>query len=111
MNALELMKEAARTYEERSKIYKSSYIKNGKVLEALFPDGFPQVKTEDDHNRMVLFCMLITKLVRYANNYSEPHIDSIHDLGVYCFMQEELDRTWHKKRDAEEAKIYKGSQQ
>ena len=58
---------------------------------ALFPNGIV-LKTPEDHNRFGVLTMIASKLNRYCNNFeSGGHADSIHDLGVYAFMLEELD--------------------
>jgi len=35
--------------------------------------------------------MIVAKLTRYAQNWPDTHIDSVHDMGVYAFMLESLD--------------------
>ena len=35
--------------------------------------------------------MIVTKLIRYCNQWSDKHQDSIHDLGVYSFILEDID--------------------
>jgi hypothetical protein len=39
--------------------------------------------------------MQVSKLIRYTQAWENRHIDSSHDMGVYCFIQEELDRAFH----------------
>lgn len=110
MKASECIEAALKTFKERAKVYGDSYTKHGEVMFSLFPNGI-ELLDEEDFNRFGILNMQVSKLVRYVNSWNERHIDSSHDLGVYCFMQEEFDRAWHKKRDAEEAKIYKGASQ
>ena len=91
MNAGERLKKAAETYAERNKVYGNTYKRHGQVAAALFPDGVT-LKTVDDHNRFGVLTLVIGKLTRYCTNFSTGgHADSIHDLGVYAFMLEELD--------------------
>lgn len=84
------MAQALETIKEKRKQYGDSYLKYGKVMMALFPNG---IKTydEEDFNRLGLLNMIVHKLVRYTNQWENKHQDSIHDLGVYAFMLEALD--------------------
>ena len=69
-------------------------------MKELFPNGVT-LKTEGDFNRWGTMNMIVAKITRYANAFeSGGHQDSIHDLGVYSFMQEELDE-FYKKEDTE----------
>lgn len=86
-----LMEDGLKTYSERRKIYGDSYIKHAKVMEAMFPDGV-NLKTEVDMARWSIINLIMVKLVRYAKEFDNPHQDSIHDSGVYCFVLEELDQ-------------------
>lgn len=86
----ELLKQAQMTFEERNKSYGSSYEKQGKVMTALYPDGIT-LKTEEDFNRFGVINMIISKICRYSNNFKDGHLDSVHDLGVYSFILQELD--------------------
>lgn len=91
----ELLKAAATTYAERRAVYGPSEIKFGQVMTALFPDGLT-CTTEADFIRLGLFVQIVSKLCRYSQSVqSSPHLDSIHDLGVYAFMLEHADRTHH----------------
>ena len=91
MNAGERLKKAAETYKERNKVYGNTYKRHGGVAAALFPNGVA-LRTAEDHNRFAALTLIIGKLTRYATNFEKGgHADSIHDLGVYAFMLEELD--------------------
>ena len=59
-------------------------------MKVLFPNGI-ELKTIDDFNRMGLLNMIVSKLIRYSNQWETKHKDSMHDLGVYCFMLESYD--------------------
>lgn len=86
----ERLKQAAKTYQERNKVYGDSYKTQGDVLDALFPEGMNI--THEDYNRIFMVNMIVSKLIRYCENFNDGgHQDSIHDLGVYAFMLEELD--------------------
>jgi hypothetical protein len=88
-----LMQSGASTYRARNKVYGDSYHRHGQVMKALYPQGV-ELKTIEDFNRFGIVNMLVSKITRYANDPSLGHIDSIHDMGVYSFMLEELDRTY-----------------
>ena len=91
MKADKRMQKAAKTYRQRNKVYGDNYKRHGAVMAALFPDGIA-LRTIEDHNRFGVLTMIVSKLGRYATNFEKGgHNDSIHDLGVYAFMLEELD--------------------
>lgn len=83
----QLLEEAMTTYRERNKVYGSSYHKHGEVMAALYPKGLTLV-TPHDFNLMGVLNMVVSKLCRLSQ--TPGHRDSIHDIGVYSFMYEEL---------------------
>lgn len=86
----EILRNNAKTYEERNKLYGDNYKKFGKVMEAIFPEGF-EISSAADHNRLGVFIQCLSKLMRYAENLDKGgHKDSAHDLSVYAAMLEEL---------------------
>lgn len=88
----DILDEAKATYHDRLKVYgDTAKHRHGEVMKALLPDGFT-VHSAIDHSRFSVLNMIVAKLVRYTNNLNEPHQDSIHDAGVYCFLLEELDQ-------------------
>ncbi len=87
---LDIMAQATATWAERDKIYGDSYKRHGNVMKALLPKGI-ELNSIDDFNRFGTLNMIVSKLVRYTQNWYEPHIDSIHDMGVYCFINQHLD--------------------
>lgn len=91
-----LINDALKTFVERRAIYGDSYIKHAKVMAEMFPDGI-DLKTEVDMARWSIFNLIMVKMVRYSKDFYNPHQDSIHDAGVYCFVQEELDQAQDKK--------------
>lgn len=84
----EIMREAIRTYEERNAVYGDSYTRFGHLMTLLFPKGL-KAETPEELNRLGLLVQIITKLVRFTNS-GLTHRDSIHDIGVYSFMMEEI---------------------
>lgn len=89
--AHDILREAAQTYEERSKVYGDNYIRVGKVMEAHFPDGL-LIKTADDWNRLHIFLLGVVKDTRYVTNWNVGgHQDSSRDKTVYSAMQEAID--------------------
>ena len=84
------LKQAVKTFEERGKSYGDSYNQYGEIMKVLFPNGV-KLETKEDFNRMGLLNMMVSKLVRYTNQWDKPHKDSVHDLGVYSFMLESYD--------------------
>lgn len=88
--AANLLREAAKTFEARNKVYGNNYLNVGGAMAALFPDGMI-VKTAHDWNRLHIFLLGIVKLSRYAVNWNSGHQDSIHDAIVYAAILESLD--------------------
>ena len=89
--AIDFLEKALKTYKERNKTYGDNYFKFGRVIKELFPDGIT-LTTEADFNRFGCLVQIVSKISRYANSFKEGgHKDSAHDLGVYAFIQEELD--------------------
>lgn len=92
MRADEIMAEGAKTYKERNLVYGDSYKEFGPVMKALFPDGI-SVDSIQDLNRIGVLNMIVSKLMRYCNNFHNGgHPDSIQDMMVYCAMLAELDK-------------------
>tara|TARA_R100000808_G_C2129109_1_gene138676 strand:- start:116 stop:478 length:363 start_codon:yes stop_codon:yes gene_type:complete len=96
--AIDFLEEALKTYKERNKVYGKNYYTFGKVMKILFPEG-TFLQTEGDFNRYGCLSAIVGKLCRYANNFDIKcgHTDSIHDLGVYAFIQQELDNYYRLK--------------
>lgn len=107
MKAYECMENALNTFKQRASQYKNSYLQHGEVMKALFPDGI-KLDSVEHFNRFGVLNMQVSKLVRYTQSWNNPHIDSSHDLGVYSFIQEELDQTHqaNKKRQQEQREFY-----
>lgn len=90
MNAADLLVQMAATYRERNALYGNNYKEFGLIMEAIFPNEI-LLSTPDDFNRFALLVQIVAKVTRYAKNFhSGGHIDSIHDVGVYAAMLEEL---------------------
>lgn len=90
-NAAGRMRKALATFESRTGVYKDSHHLHGQVLAAMFP-GTVWLKTAQDHTRWVTFNQILGKLCRYAVNWETGgHADSIHDVGVYAFILEDID--------------------
>jgi len=89
---LKNIEKAVKTFKERS-VYGNTYDQYGDVLKSLFPNGLPKSILTDleDMNRFGNLTHIIYKLMRYCNQWEDKHKDSIHDLGVYAFIQEGID--------------------
>lgn len=90
--APEYLDAAAATFRERNALYGNNYQREGAALLALFPEGgIPAITTPEDANRLHVFVAAVTKLQRYAHNWTRGgHADSAHDLQVYAAMLEEF---------------------
>lgn len=86
------LKEAAKTFEERSRQYgANAYKKHGPIMAEFFPDGI-MLKTAEDFTRFSIFNAMVGKMNRQASNFSTGgHFDSMHDLSVFAIMQMDVD--------------------
>lgn len=84
----EVLRSAAKTYEERNAVYGDNWRKVGAVMAAMYPDGM-QLRNADDFDRWHLFELIVVKLTRFANS-GLTHLDSIHDAMVYAGMLESI---------------------
>lgn len=90
LKADQIMEQAIQTYRDRLAIYgNNAKDRHGEVMASFFPNGYT-LGTADDFARFSIFNMIIAKLVRYTNDFDTPHQDSIHDVGVYAFVLEEM---------------------
>jgi len=88
---VDFLKMATQTFKDRDKLYGSSYKTFGQLGIALFPQGL-NLKTEKDFERFGILNMILSKLHRYAHNFTEQgHADSLIDLSVYAAMLNALD--------------------
>jgi len=98
---LHILTTAQDTYEDRSSVYKDNYKLVGRTMAALFPEGRPGLKTEEDYNRWHIFELIIVKLTRYVVNFDEGHPDSLLDMIPYLGILGALDKEMLEKRDEE----------
>jgi hypothetical protein len=91
----DILEFAARTARERAKLWGNNYKEAGAVMAALLPAGV-ELKTSEQWNRFLVFCHIINKLTRYAQNINRGgNKDSAHDMMVYSAMLEELTQEQH----------------
>lgn len=102
---LGILSQSHDVYKDRSAIYKDNFRSVGRVMVALFPEGRPPLVTAEDYDRWHIFELLIIKLTRYANNYDQPHEDSLLDqlpyLGILGALDQELRERFQAARDKE----------
>lgn len=87
-----IIKEAKKTHKERAKIYRNTSTKFGDVMVAFFPDGIT-LATKDEWAEFGIFFQIVSKITRNSEvliKDKTSHKDSIHDIGVYAFMLEEM---------------------
>ena len=82
MSPAGILREMAKTVDERSAAYGHNLQMVQPIMEILFPNGVPEFST-----KLHLFELLIMKITRFAVS-DLTHIDSIHDAGPYCAMLE-----------------------
>lgn len=91
----QLLRESADVFEDRDSTYGSSYKQFGDIVEALFPKGV-HLFTKEDMNRYGILTMMVAKMQRYCNNFSEcGHRDSLIDLSTYAAMLNEVDDVYY----------------
>jgi hypothetical protein len=95
---LAILDESAALYRDRNAVYKDNFRMVGKVLEALFPEGRPGLRTASDYDRWHIFELLIVKLTRYASNFDNPHEDSLLDQLPYIGILGALDQELRERR-------------
>lgn len=95
---LQTFEVAARTYEERNRVYKDNFRVVGRLMNAMFPNGAPKMSNEEDFNRWHIFELIIVKLTRYVQNWNQGgHKDSLDDILVYVAMLQEIDSEWRDR--------------
>lgn len=87
----DMLRDAAKIYEERNRMYGDNYKKFGHALQPLMQNI--KLKSVEDFNRFGILNQLFSKLTRYANMFdSGGHDDSLDDISVYAQMLKELDQ-------------------
>lgn len=84
-NPAERLREAAETYEQKSKEYGNNYKQIGHVMAAMFPAGLT-ITTPGEWNKLHLFLLGMVKKTRFAVNFDGGHDDSLLDDMVYDAM-------------------------
>lgn len=96
-NVPDMLRDAAGIYEQRNQIYGDNYKRFGKIMNILFPNGLC-LQNDDDFNRYGIFVQVVSKITRYAENFSRGgHDDSLDDNTVYSMMLKELDIAFRLK--------------
>jgi hypothetical protein len=83
-NVKDVLVESIRTFEEKGREYRHSYLDFGKVILDLFPGGI-EIKNIDDANTFGIFFMIVHKIMRISSTGFKS-VDSIEDLIVYSAM-------------------------
>lgn len=90
--ALPLLVSDVDLYLTRRGDYGASELDFGAVMDALFPNGLT-IRGPDDWARYGVLHQIVSKLVRYCNNFPEfDHPDSLRDIRVYAAMLQALGR-------------------
>lgn len=84
------IKELSKLREQRALSYGDTPKIKGEVMSALFPNGV-KLKTPVDQARYSLLSFIVSKLVRYCNNFEFGHEDSLDDISVYAQILQEKD--------------------
>jgi hypothetical protein len=86
----DILTDAAAIQQARAQVYGDNHARYAAMMAVAFPDGIT-LKTAADHDRFMVWALLIMKLSRYAVNWEHGHQDSIHDAVVYAAWLEALD--------------------
>lgn len=91
--APDMLRAAAKIYEERKQSYGDNYKHVGTILSGLFPDGIHIMERDVvGLNRLHLIMHMIGKLSRYCQMADRGgHEDSLDDLAVYAMICQECD--------------------
>jgi hypothetical protein len=84
IGGLKILEGMAATYKDRNGRYKANYLKVGKIMSILYPDGVT-LKTPEDFTRWHLLEWMVGKLTRFS---AAGDVDSIHDVMGYALMLE-----------------------
>lgn len=86
----DMLRDAAKIYDERNKMYGDNYKRFGPALNGLMNGAV--LKTPDDFNRFGLLVQIFSKVSRYCNMFDKGgHDDSLDDIAVYVMMLKEID--------------------
>ncbi len=82
----DVLKKAEETFRERNKIYNDNYVRLGRAMEAMFPQGL-HIQFAQDWTRLYFFLLTLVKMSRYATQFKGGgHHDSTLDASVYAAM-------------------------
>ncbi len=88
----------ANLFAERNAVYGDNYLRFGKIMMALLPNGI-HLESESDMNQFTLFVQLVHKLSRYANSLGKGgHADSLDDNAVYSMMLKQSDELFNGRK-------------
>lgn len=86
----DMLRNAAKIYDERNKMYGDNYKRFGPALNGLMNGAV--LRTPDDFNRFGLLVQIFSKVSRYCNMFDKGgHDDSLDDIAVYVMMLKEID--------------------
>lgn len=87
----ETLRELANLQELKDAEYGADWQKFGERMAVMFPRGI-HLHEPADFGRFALMVWMMSKLSRYANNFTAGgHPDSLKDLAVYATMLEAVD--------------------
>ena len=86
----DLLSEAQLTFEKRNEQYGAAYLRHGKIMKELYPQGL-HLESLDDFTRFGLINMIVSKVCRYVTDPKKGHADSSYDMGIYAMMLTSVD--------------------
>lgn len=86
----DMLRVAAKIYEDRNKMYGDNYKRFGPALSGLMNGA--ALTTPDDFNRFGILVQIFSKISRYCNMFEKGgHDDTLDDIAVYAMMLKEID--------------------
>jgi len=83
----DILTKLAELYRSKNQEHGDNLPKFGKVMAAMYPNGYPAILTAEDFERAHIFFLVVGKLTRYAGAATkEAAHESMTDMPVYCAM-------------------------
>lgn len=100
LKASDILRAMADTFDERNSEYGDNWKMTGELLRVLFPHGLPIHNTAVSFQFYHLFFLIIVKLSRFVISGCK-HLDSLHDMAVYCAMCEKILRDENERNSSD----------
>jgi hypothetical protein len=108
MDPNEILTALADLYRNKNKQHGDNLPKFGKVMAAMYPQGYPAITTAEDFERAHIFFLIVGKLTRFAGAAThDAAYESMTDMPVYCAMYLSLmERDNERRQEHSERDLY-----